>query len=147
MLLLIADLPEKGFSPFLFLTLSFILAFLAILFLQSGIDKLTDYKGNREWLNGHFANSPFKNMVGLLLGTLTLLEMAAGITSAAGAVLVMVTFNLGWSIPGLLLSGVSFLALFLGQRIAKDYPGAASLVPYYMVVVVGLAILAFARAF
>ena len=33
-------------------------AFLAILFLQSGIDKIVDRRGNFEWLKGHFAKSP-----------------------------------------------------------------------------------------
>ena len=30
-------------------------AFLAVLFLQSGIDKVTDRRGNLDWLTGHFA--------------------------------------------------------------------------------------------
>ena len=33
-------------------------AFLAILFLQSGIDKIVDRRGNFEWLKGHFAQEP-----------------------------------------------------------------------------------------
>ena len=37
---------------------AFISAFLAILFLQSGIDKVVDRRGNLEWLTGHFAKSP-----------------------------------------------------------------------------------------
>jgi hypothetical protein len=36
------------------------------------------------------------------------------------------------------LSGAALLCLFLGQRIAKDYPGAAALVPYILVVIAGL---------
>jgi hypothetical protein len=36
----------------------FVSAFLAILFLQSGIDKIVDRRGNFEWLKGHFAKSP-----------------------------------------------------------------------------------------
>jgi len=34
-----------------------VLAFLAITFLQSGYDKIKDWKGNVAWLNGHFANT------------------------------------------------------------------------------------------
>jgi hypothetical protein len=33
-------------------------AFLAILFLQSGIDKIVDRRGNFEWLKAHFAKTP-----------------------------------------------------------------------------------------
>jgi hypothetical protein len=32
-----------------------------------------------------------------------------------------------------MVSGVTFLALFFGQRMAKDYAGAAALVPYFLV--------------
>jgi hypothetical protein len=34
-------------------------AFLAILFLQSRIDKVVDRRGNLEWLKGHFAKIPW----------------------------------------------------------------------------------------
>ena len=39
---------------------------------------------------------------------------------------------------GAALSGLSFLALFFGQRMAKDYAGAAGLVPYFLVSLVAL---------
>ena len=48
-------------------------AFLAILFLQSGIDKVVDRKGNLEWLSGHFAKSPLASMVVPMVGVITLL--------------------------------------------------------------------------
>lgn len=139
--LVLHNVPVPLNSPFLFYAMGFILVLLAILFLQSGIDKITDYKGNLEWLTGHFASSPFKNMVPLLLASLTFLEVTAGITSGIGAVAVVLTENLIWGALGLMLSGVSILALFLGQRMAKDYPGAASLIPYFLVVLVGLVLL------
>jgi hypothetical protein len=43
------------------------LGFLAILFLQSGIDKVVDRRGNLEWLNGHFAKSPLADRRIMLL--------------------------------------------------------------------------------
>jgi len=52
-------------------------AFLAFLFLQSGIDKIVDRQGNLDWLKGHFATSPLAGMVLLMFGTLTLIELAA----------------------------------------------------------------------
>ena len=36
------------------------LLFLIITFLQSGIDKLTDWKGNLSFIKGHFKNSILK---------------------------------------------------------------------------------------
>jgi hypothetical protein len=41
--------------------------FLGVLFLQSGLDKVTDRKGNLKWLTGHFAKSPLSGVVPLVL--------------------------------------------------------------------------------
>ena len=60
-------------------------AFLAILFLQSGLDKLFDWAGNLAYQTEHFAKSPLRTAVPLLLGTLTLLELSSGALSALGA--------------------------------------------------------------
>ena len=65
-------------------------AFLAILFLQSGIDKILDRRGNSEWLKGHFAKSPLAAMVPALLISITILEIGAGALSAVGCVLIIV---------------------------------------------------------
>ena len=62
-------------------------AFLAILFLQSGIDKIVDRRGNLEWLKGHFAKSPLAGTVPALLTAITILEVAAGALSALAACL------------------------------------------------------------
>ena len=45
-------------------------------------------------------------------------------------------------IIGLLIAALNFLALFLGQRIAKDYEGAAVLVNYFILNILGLLSLA-----
>ena len=113
-------------------------AFFAILFLQSGIDKVLDRKGNLDWLTGHFAKSPLAGMVPLLLGVITIMELAAGALSAIGCVMVLVRHDPTIAFYGVILSGVALLALFFGQRMAKEYPGAASLVPYFLVVIAGL---------
>ena len=39
---------------------------------------------------------------------------------------------------GAVLSALALLALFFGQRMAKDYPGAAALVPYFLVVIAAI---------
>jgi len=103
---------------------------LAILFLQSGLDKVTDHKGNREWLTGHFSKSPLRNMVPFMLITLTILEMASGLACVAGIVLLAGKHDLMFARIGVILSLFTLICLFAGQRIAKDYPGAASLIGY-----------------
>jgi len=106
-------------------------AFLAILFLQSGIDKVVDFGGNLAWLQGHFAKSPLRGQVKPMLVTVTLTEVAAGVVSAVGALQLVTSGSTSWAIGGAQLAALNVVMLFLGQRIAKDYAGAASLVPYF----------------
>ena len=109
------------------------LAFLAILFLQSGLDKVFDYKGNKEWLTSHFAKSPLKNTVGLLMPVITILEVAAGVFSAIGLGQILLNGDTNLGLMGAQLSALSIVSLFFGQRLAKDYQGAGNLVPYFLV--------------
>jgi diacylglycerol kinase len=117
-------------------------AFLAILFLQSGIDKVVDRRGNLEFLQGHFAKSPLAGIVPLLVTVITILEIAAGTLSALGCALIVVTSISTAAFYGAVTAGVSILALFFGQRIAKDYAGAAILVPYFLLALVAIYLLA-----
>ncbi len=117
-------------------------AFLAILFLQSGIDKIVDRGGNFEWLKGHFAKSPLAGIVPALLIGITILEVAAGALSAVGCVFVILSRDSTVAFFGAAISAVAVLALFFGQRIAKDYAGAAVLVPYFLLVLVAMYLLA-----
>src|SRR5690349_9022204 len=113
-------------------------AFFAVLFLQSGIDKVLDRRGNLDWLTGHFAKSPLAGMVGLLLSLITIMELAAGALSALGFLLILFRHDATVAFYGAVLAGLALLALFFGQRMAKDYPGAAALVPYFLVVIAGI---------
>lgn len=117
-------------------------AFLAILFLQSGIDKILDRRGNFEWLKGHFAKSPLAGIVPLLLISITILEVAAGVLSAVGCVFVILSHDSTVAFYGAAISAVAVLALFFGQRMAKEYAGAAVLVPYFLLVLVAMYLLA-----
>ena len=117
-------------------------AFLAILFLQSGIDKILDRRGNFEWLKGHFAKSPLAGIVPALLICITILEVAAGALSAIGCVFVILSRDSTVAFYGAAISAVAVLALFFGQRMAKDYAGAAVLVPYFLLTLVAMYLLA-----
>ena len=107
-----------------------ILVMLAIVFLQSGIDKITDWKGNLGWLQGHFANSPIKNMVPFSLFTVTILEILSGLSAIVGVVSLATCGGNFFALSSAILSIVTFTFLFLGQRLAKDYPGAQGIVVY-----------------
>jgi len=118
--------------------------FLAILFLQSGIDKIVDHQGNFEWLKGHFAKSPLAGVVPALLICITIVEVVAGALSAVGCVLVILFTDSTIAFYGAILSAAAITALFFGQRIAKEYAGAAVLVPYFLLTL--LAIYLFAQS-
>jgi hypothetical protein len=117
-------------------------ALLAILFLQSGIDKVMDRRGNLEWLKGHFAKSPLAGMVPLLVTAITILEIAAGLLSAVGCALIVLVRSSTLAFYGAALAAISIIALFFGQRMAKDYAGAATLVPYFLLALSALYLLA-----
>ena len=120
----------------------FIAAFLAILFLQSGIDKVVDRPGNHDWLKGHFAKSALAGVVPVILTTITILELAAGILSAIGCIFVLLSHDSTVAFYGAIISAIAILALFFGQRMAKDYAGAAVLVPYFLFALVAIYLLA-----
>lgn len=112
-------------------------ALLAVLFLQSAIDKVVDWKGNLGWLTSHFEKSPLAGVVPIMLGTVTVMELGAGALSAVGAVALLTTGSRVIGVLGALASAATLLALFFGQRLAKDYPGAEVLANYFGVVLVG----------
>ncbi len=116
-------------------------AFLAILFLQSGIDKITDLRGNLEWLKGHFAKSQLAGVVPVLLTALTILEITAGALSAIGCIMLVVSRETTAAFYGAVISAVAIVALFFGQRMAKDYAGAGVLVPYFLLTLVTIYLL------
>ena len=117
-------------------------AFLAILFLQSGIDKIVDRRGNIEWLKGHFAKSPLAEIVPVMVTAITILEIAAGALSAIGCVVIIFGRDSTLAFYGAVISAIAIVALFFGQRLAKDYAGAAVLVPYFLLALAAIYLLA-----
>ena len=117
-------------------------AFLAILFLQSGIDKIIDHRGNLDWLKGHFSKSPLGGVVSILLTAITILEVAAGALSAIGCIILIVWRETTVAFYGAVISAVAIIALFFGQRMAKEYAGAAVLVPYFLLALAAIYLLA-----
>ena len=117
-------------------------AFLAILFLQSAIDKIIDHRGNLDWLKGHFSKSPLGGVVSILLTAITILEVAAGALSAIGCIMLIVSRETTVAFYGAVISAVVIIALFFGQRMAKEYAGAAVLVPYFLLALAAIYLLA-----
>ena len=109
-----------------------LLLFLIITFLQSGIDKVFDWTGNLAWLKGHFADTPFKNIVPLLLGVVLLSEVIAGTLCAIGIYQLVIQGKGTMALYGAIMSCVSLLMLLFGQRLAKDYEGAKTIAVYFV---------------
>jgi hypothetical protein len=107
--------------------------FLAILFLQSGLDKVFNFGDNLGWLTGHFSKTPFRGQVKSMLITITITEVAAGVLALLGAGQIVLNGEKTFAMYGAQLAALNIAMLFFGQRIAKDYPGATSLVPYFIV--------------
>ncbi|HEY2775189.1 MAG TPA: DoxX family protein [Candidatus Binatia bacterium] len=116
-------------------------AFLAVLFLQSGLDKLIDRDGNAAWLREHFQASPLAGQVELMLTVVTVFEILAGTLSGLGTVALLLWGGRSFAYAGAIVAGVTIVMLFLGQRVAKDYAGAAVLVPYFLLTLVALQVL------
>ena len=110
--------------------------FVAVLFIQSGLDKVFDWKGNLGWLTGHFSKTFLAGMVPMMLATITVMEVATGLLAAAGVVYFFLSGSLALLFWASVLGALSITALFFGQRVAKDYPGAAVLVPYFLLLLV-----------
>ncbi len=106
--------------------------FLAILFLQSGLDKVFNFGDNLGWLTGHFSKTPFRGQVKMMLITITITEVAAGVLALLGAGQIILNGEKTFAMYGAQVATLNIAMLFFGQRIAKDYPGAASLVPYFI---------------
>jgi len=118
-----------------------ICAFFAVCFLQSGLDKVTDWKGNLEWITGHFGKTFLRGAVPMMLFTVTLTELLGGLLSLVGGVIIVFGGSLIVAMWAMSVVGLNLVMLFGGQRIAKDYPGAAVLATYFLVALVGLTLM------
>ncbi len=106
--------------------------FTAILFIQSGLDKVFDWKGNLGWLTDHFSKTFVSGMVPLMLAKITALELITGFGSAAGIIYFVMTGSNLVIFYASIVGAATITGLFFGQRLAKDYAGAAELVPYFI---------------
>ena len=109
-----------------------LLLFLVITFIQSGLDKIVDWSGNLSWLKGHFAESPLKNMVPLLLGIILIIEVITGVLCVIGIYQFTVSGESTMAFYGAILACIALLMLLFGQRMAKDYDGARTIVIYFI---------------
>ena len=109
-----------------------LLIFLIVTFLQSGFDKVMDWKGNLSWLKGHFKDSPLGGLVPALLFIVLTTEVVAGILCAIGIYGLLANDSGDMALYGAILSCVALIMLLFGQRVAKDYEGAKTIAIYFV---------------
>ena len=121
---------------------------LAILFLQSGLDKVFQFSDNLHWLKGHFSKTPLRHHVKAMLVTITITEVLTGVMALVGVGQIAVNpdarASTTFAMYGAQLASIDILLLFFGQRIAKDYAGAAALIPYFILCVGNILVLTLA---
>jgi len=71
-----------------------------------------------------------------MLSMITIGELATGFLGAAGVIYFFAAGSTAVIFYATVIGAATFCALFFGQRIAKDYPGAAVLVPYFLLDIV-----------
>jgi len=110
----------------------FILLFYAIVFIQSGYDKVTDWQGNLGWLKGHFSQTFLKNTVPQALFIILVMEVLSGAFSIIGVIEILVNGGTQWAFVAGCFTAATLLFLILGQRVAKDYDGARTIAIYFV---------------
>ncbi|WP_430614682.1 DoxX family protein [Flavobacterium sp. JP2137] len=107
-----------------------IMGYFVVVFVQSGLDKILDWKGNLLWLTPHFKDTIFEKQVPTALGIITFLELFTGLISLIGLLDLIVFSSIIFAFLASVLASITFLFLLFGQRLAKDYEGAKTIVIY-----------------
>ena len=118
-----------------------ILIFLIFTFLQSGFDKISDWKGNVDFISNHLKNTILGKMVPLLLIQILIFEIAAGILMAIGLYHIITSGETIIAKVGLEIAAITLIFLLIGQRLAKDYAGAITITVYFILNVIGIYII------
>lgn len=109
-----------------------VLLLLAATFIQSAYDKTMYWQDNLTWLKGHFSKTPIKNMVPASLFLILVLELVSGILCLAGILQLMMNNQRTFGFYGAIFSCITLIFLLIGQRMAKEYDGARTIVIYFI---------------
>ena len=124
-----------------YITEILILLFLVVTFLQSGIDKVTDWQGNVSFIKGHFKDSPLEKFTSILVAIILVMELLAGAMMLVGIFHLATTGDSNVALIGTELAALSLIFLLIGQRLAKDYAGAMTLAVYFIIAIFGVYLL------
>ena len=123
---------------YLHIIASFISVFIGIVMTQSGFDKVFNWEGELNFIIEKFSKTPLSSFSAFGLIKVTIFEILSGLMSLFGSIMVLFYGDESYGIVGLILAAISLCILMLGQRLSKDYEGAAVLVPYFLLTMFGL---------
>lgn len=116
----------------------FVLAFFLIVFIQSGIDKIIDYKGNLTFLKGLFKAFFSPPLITLALISVTILEVISGVLCLIGIGDFILNDSSFIGLLGLITGSFALLILLFGQRVSKNYEGAKTIAIYFILAMIGI---------
>ena len=118
-----------------------VLLFFIITFFMSVIEKLSDWKGTVTYYSAHFKNTILHKMISLFLVQVVIFEIAALIFISLGLYFLVKEDTSFIATIGLEISALTLLQFLVGQRIAKDYPGAMNITVYFILNIIGIYLL------
>tara|TARA_B100000768_G_scaffold33813_1_gene32341 strand:- start:2059 stop:2445 length:387 start_codon:yes stop_codon:yes gene_type:complete len=118
----------------------FVLTFFLIVFIQSGLDKVYDYKGNLSFLNTLLGGFFSSGLITLALVSVTILELTSGLLCLLGILDVVFNNSNFTGLIGLIVGSLALLLLLFGQRVSKNYDGAKTIAVYFILAIIGLSL-------
>ncbi len=121
---------------------------LFVLFFQSSIDKIINWKDNYTWLQDYFAKTFLNRFTKFNLLVITVLELISALMCLFCTLSMSIYYlwlddsysfwvaNFEIQTLTNILCSITLLFLFTGQRIAKDYLGAVRIIPYFVLILV-----------
>jgi|TARA_B110000438_G_scaffold48037_1_gene48348 uncharacterized membrane protein YphA (DoxX/SURF4 family) len=115
-----------------------ILSFFSIVFIQSGLDKVFDHKGNLSFLRDLLGKFFSQSLITLAFISVTVLELFSGFLCLAGVFYTLFYDSSLIGLVGLIVGSVALLVLLFGQRVSKNYEGAKTITIYFILSIIGV---------
>jgi len=118
-----------------------LLLFFIITYFLSVFEKIADWKNTIDYYTNHFENTILHKMIPLLIIQILIFEIAALILLGIGLYFLVSENSISIAKIGLEISALTLLQFLVGQRIAKDYPGAMNITVYFILNIIGIYLL------
>lgn len=115
-----------------------VLLFICITFLFSGFEKIFQWKINLEFYTKHFETTFIKNHINYLLVFILFGEIICGFSAILAIVQIFFNDKSSFGFFTCIFAALLLLSMLIGQRIAKDYPGAMNITVYFIVTILGI---------